>query len=194
MSIYKNGPDFPYINPNYTCYRCGAEHNDDYAFCPSCGKISSVFTVQETVTDNCINHPKYPATMYCSLCSEPICEECNGKESFSFTAGDKCYCKNCMKKSAQLEAEYLAKHNCIGHPDRPAVDFCLWCSKPICMECKSEEKTYRDEFSGGYEKHKSRLCPSCVETAKERHEKKYAERMSQKKGFLGFLGKILGSD
>lgn len=123
--------------------RCFALFTDDHAFCPRCGKISTVFDVPALMHGTtCHDHKKTPAIGHCCLCASPICNECNDadKQHFSFTAGfvDLYYCKKCMNVSKEAESRFwkkmLERNVCAKHSAASTFE-CNQCGLKLCDYC-----------------------------------------------------------
>lgn len=132
------------IGPFDKCLRCFSPLSDNIAYCTTCGKISTVFSVSPTEpSQTCAYHNGQPAIAHCCLCSKPICTMCNdnNKQHFSIAAGcvDLHYCVHCTARSKEIEKHFfdrlLARGECAKHPGTKSIFKCVKCALPLCGNC-----------------------------------------------------------
>jgi hypothetical protein len=123
------------------CQRCWAPHQQDRAYCTTCGYVSIVYnSVPLEQGESCGIHSNHAAEWTCCLCRRPICRECCAREISPLTSfGPHWYCRHCIDAARTIETKFFeiisVKECCSKHIHLPKVFVCKSCGLPLCCSC-----------------------------------------------------------
>ena len=138
-TVYK--PSIP--GPHHRCLRCFSELNDEFAFCPTCGRTGTVFIPPASLPRKyCAYHPDKRSVAYCCECDKAICDECKDAQRthLSFSIGTELnYCIHCTSHKQRLEENFACRLSacgaCAKHNSILSRFNCKECNLPLCGDC-----------------------------------------------------------